>query len=152
MIVLSLKRRRRRALYMSVHSLLPVCLARTLTTWILWIRLMAFMWENDTWKMHRKCRRKWIYFLRTNKKQQARKKKKKNKNTKKPTIENSCIHECWAVYNVHTKQSLLIFNMLLPREIQLAYHWYQRGDFQKEHKSAILAVQKLKKKHHRDHC
>lgn len=80
------------------------------------------------------------------------KRERKKKQKHKPTIENSCIHECWAVYNVHMKQSLLIFNMLLPREIQLAYHWYQRGDFQKEHKSAILAVQKLKKKHHRDHC
>lgn len=57
---------------------------------------------------------------------------------KKPPIENSCILEYWIAYNVNMKQSLLIFNVLLPSKIQLAYHWYQREDFQKEHKSAIL--------------
>lgn len=72
-------------------------------------------------------------------------------NKQKPT-KNICSLECCIAYNVSWKQSLLIFSMLLLSKIQLLYHWYQREDFKKEHKSAILAVEKLKKKHHKDHC
>lgn len=78
--------------------------------------------------------------------------KKKQQKKKTPTTEDSCSLECWVAYNISGKQSLLIFSMLLLSKIKLPYHWYQREIFKKTHKSATLAVEKLKKKHHKDHC